>query len=113
MKGLYGLVAMQYRPAEAQAHFRSLPNGAPLILRRDPNNRFDPFAVQVWSGDFLIGFIKGSQVKPLAMAMDSAASAVSDELVAGGLKQGGPLISNLNAKLAIDGGKWPLVEVEE
>lgn len=106
MKGLYGLVAMQYRPAEAQAHFRSLPNGAPLILKRDPNNPKDPNAVQVWSGEYHIGYVKGSQVRPLALAMDAMPAA----------KAGAPqenIYRQKAAKLAIDGGKWPLVEVEE
>lgn len=106
MKGLYGLVAMQFRPADAQAHFRSLPNGAPLVLKRQPDNPKDPFAVQVWSGAHHIGYIKGNQVRPLAMAMDSMPAAL-----AGAPQEN--IYRQKAAKLAIDGGKWPLVEVEE
>lgn len=98
MKGLYGLVGMKFRTPADRVHLATLPNGSPLVLKREPNNEFDPFAVQVWSGEHHIGYIKGSQVRPLAMAMDNQISLMD------GLAYG---------KLAIDGGKWPLVEIEE
>jgi hypothetical protein len=98
LKGLYGLVGMKFRPQEARDHLAALPNGAPLVLKREPGNQHDRYAVQVWSGDVHIGYVKGSQVQPLAMAMDAALEPARDAWP---------------AKLAIDGGKWPLVEVEE
>jgi hypothetical protein len=99
VKSLYGLVGMKHRGTEALV--ASLPNGEPLLLVREPDNKFDRFAVQVWARGQHVGFIKGAQVKPLAIAMD-AAPVVSAAAPIG-----------KRAKLAIDGGKWPLVEVEE
>lgn len=83
-----------------------LPNGAPLALRREPNNPADPLAIEVWAnsddGPVHIGFLKASQGHALAQRMDRDA-ALSARLSSG--------VSEV--KLAIDGGKWPLVEVEE
>lgn len=107
-KVLYGLVGMQFRPPEVKAYFAKLPNGSPLTLIREPNNPHDPNAVQVWSGDVHIGYVKGSQVKPLALAMDAMPASMA------GLHDAGAKFTNtMHAKLAIDGGKWPLLEVEE
>ena len=107
LKGLYALVGMQFRPQEAKDHFAKLPNGAPLTLKREPTNQYDANAIQVWSGDFHIGFISSKVNKPLAMAMDAAVPTTID---------GQPnecALPSMPAKLAIDGGKWPLCEVEE
>lgn len=101
MKALYGLVGMKHRGTEALV--ASLPNGEPLTLVREPDNKVDGNAVQVWARATHVGYIKGSQVRPLAMAMDSAAAGKTAD--AHGFRR--------YAKLAIDGGKWPLVEVEE
>lgn len=106
MKGLYGLVGMKFRTPADRVHLATLPNGSPLVLKREPNNEFDPFAVQVWSGEHHIGYIKGSQVRPLAMAMDAMPSTIDGQPNESAL----PVMPG---KLAIDGGKWPLVEVEE
>lgn len=106
MKGLYALVGMQFRSPEERAHFATLPTGSPLMLKREPTNQYDSNAVQVWSGAFHIGFISSKQNKPLAMAMDAMPAAVA----------GAPVVNIYRqkaAKLAIDGGRWPLVEIEE
>ena len=95
MKGLYALVGMQFRPQDAKDHFAKLPNGAPLTLKREPTNQYDANAIQVWSEGFHIGFISSKVNKPLAMAMDAAPE------------------SPREAKLAIDGGRWPMVEINE
>lgn len=99
MKELFALVGMKYRPEEARKHFASLPNGAPLVLKREPLNQHDGFAVQVWSGDHMIGYVaKGpNQNQQLAMAMDRTPEA----------SEGAP------AKLAIDGWRWPLIQIGE
>ena len=94
------MVGMKHRGTEALV--ASLPQGEPLTLIREPDNKFDPNAVQVWAqtadGPVHIGYVRASQVRPLAMAMDALAPPL------------GKLI--LLAKLAIDGGRWPLVELE-
>jgi len=99
MKMLVALVGMKYQGGEAIV--AALPNGAPLVLKREPDNRFDPAAVQVWimkddgSEGRHVGYIKATQARPIAAYMDQAL-------------KGEPL----KAKLAVDGGRWPMVEVE-
>lgn len=101
-KLLIALVGMQLRPEGTKDFVASLPQGEPLTLRREPSNRFDPRAVQVWARGRHVGYLKGNQNKATSMAMDNAAAATGIAVTA----------LDMPAKLAIDGGKWPLVEVE-
>lgn len=103
MKGLYALAGLKHRPEVVKAHFATLKTGAPLTLRRDPGNQYDRNAVQVWSDDMMIGFIASKQNVKLAMAMDAMSPP----------REGINLFRPLPAKLAVDGGKWPLIEIEE
>lgn len=90
---LVALVGMKHRGTEALVD--ALPQGEPLTLIREADNRFDRFAVQVWARGVHVGFIKSAQVRPIAIAMDSNSLTTRD------------------ARLAIDGGKWPMVEIDE
>jgi hypothetical protein len=94
---MFGIVGMKHRPPLVQQHFNALPSGAPLLLKRDRENRFDRNAVQVWSGDHHVGYVKSEQVTPLAMAFDRA------------LPEG----TEVPAILRKEEGKWPLVEVPD
>ena len=110
MKSLVALVGMKHRGTEALVS--SLPRGEPLTLIREPDNPHDPNAVQVWARGQHVGFIKGSQVRPIAMAMDAKManrSPASD----GGIVPLGFDYLGMRAKLAIDGGRWPMVEIDE
>lgn len=100
-KTLVALVGMKHRGTEALA--TSLPRGEPLMLVREPSNEHDPNAVQVWARGVMLGFIKGSQVRPVALAMDNAAAQLGLPSKA----------ATMAATLAIDGGRWPMVEIEE
>lgn len=95
MKTLVALVGMKHRGTEALV--ASLPQGEPLTLIRERHNDFDPNAVQVWARDQHIGYLRATQVRPIAMAMDAALERST---------------TSFAAKLAIDGGKWPLVEID-
>lgn len=68
MKKHFAIVGMKHRNAEALV--ASLPPGEPLTLVREPNNKYDPNAVQVWARDQHVGYVKGTQARGLAMAMD-------------------------------------------
>lgn len=109
MKAMYGIVGTKFRPREAQDLFARLPSGAPLLLRREPTNEHDPFAVQVWAVEpktrdaILVGYVKGTQNRGIAMAMDRERA--KHPTLHG--------IWQVAGKLAVDGGKWPLVEVDE
>jgi HIRAN domain len=100
MKSLVALVGTKHRGEDAVALLRSLPNGSPLVLLRDARNAYDRNAVQVWTKDLkvLLGYVKASQNEAIATAIDARAD-----------NDGTPAIS---AKLAIDGGKWPMIEVD-
>lgn len=105
-KSLYALVGMKHRGTEALV--ASLPQGEPLTLLREPSNAHDRNAVQVWARGKLLGYVKGSQVAPLAARMDAAASTQNRPLPAGV-----HFTPPTPARLAIDGGRWPMVEVGE
>ena len=102
-KALYALVGMKHRGTEALV--ASLLAGEPLTLFREPANPYDPNAIQVWAKGRHVGFIKASQARDLARRMDIA---LEKERRAPNLD-----LLSTNGKLAIDGGKWPMVEVEE
>lgn len=69
MKSIYTLVGMKYRNTEKVV--ADMKRGTVLILRRDPNNRHDSNAVEVWCGDQHVAFIKGTEVAMLAREMDT------------------------------------------
>jgi hypothetical protein len=93
VKTLVALVGTKHRGSDAIALLASLPQGEPLTLIRDRDNQHDPHAVQVWARDRCVGFIKATQVRPIAARLDS--------------------MIETSAKLAFDGGNWPMVEIEE
>lgn len=99
MKTLVALVGTKYRGPEAVALLASLPQGEPLTLIREHDNQHDKNAIQVWARDQHIGYVPSSQNRELAMAMD-------------GVLAERPDATGFPARLAIDGGKQPLVEID-
>jgi hypothetical protein len=100
MKTLVALVGTKYRGQAMLDLLASLPQGEALTLVRERDNRFDRNAVQVWARGEHIGYVKGNQNRDLAMAMD-------------GVMRERPDVTGFPAKLAIDGGKQPMVEIDE
>lgn len=111
-KSLFALVGMKHRGTEALV--ASLPQGEPLTLVREPMNQYDSNAVQVWARGQHVGYCKASQVRPLALLMDrrdrERSLAAFDETSP---PREPPSNYTLAARLAIDGGKWPMIEVSE
>lgn len=99
MKSLVALVGTKFCGEEMMALLASLPQGEPLMLVREPGNKFDSNAVQVWARGFHIGYIKGTQNRQIARSLDSAADAAS-------------WLRGRSVKLAIDGGAQPMVEID-
>lgn len=97
---LYALVGMKHRNSEG--FVATLPNGEDLELVREPGNKFDPLAVQVWARGRHVGYVSAKQVKPLALAMDTRQRTfefASDQ-------------ARMPAKLhRSTAERWPLVEV--
>jgi HIRAN domain len=115
MKALVALVGMKHRGTEKLVE--SLPLGEPLTLIREPTNQYDANAVQVWARDQHVGYVKSSQNRDLAASMDRAGGPGMPMMDASGRIQcDGQAVrwvaAPKKAKLAIDGGKWPMVEVE-
>jgi hypothetical protein len=100
MKTLVALVGTRWRGDDMVALLKSLPQGEPLALIREPTNAVDAAAIQVWARDQHIGFVKGTQNRHLAAKMDR-----NPDFRAA-------MSSGLRCKLAIDGGKQPMVEID-
>src|SRR5258708_5796080 len=64
----FALVGMRARAAEALVNNR--PEGEYVDLVREPDNRYDRFAVQVWARGRHVGYIAATQVRPVALAME-------------------------------------------
>lgn len=77
MKSIYRIVGEKHHPGAAEI-IRGLKTGAKITLAREPQNKFDKFAVRVYAhvtehgkdGLRMIGFILGKQVQPLAAHID-------------------------------------------
>jgi hypothetical protein len=100
MKSLVALVGTKFRGPDMVALLASLPNGEPLMLIREPTNKFDPRAVQVWARGQHLGYVKSNQNAQIATRMDRARADADDDV-------------RFKGKLAIDGGKQPMVEIDE
>lgn len=110
----FALVGMKHRGAEA--FVAELPPDEPLTLVREPGNRFDRNAVQVWARGRHVGYISKDQNAALAMFIDShghlwpnAKLLALDELPAGT-----PTMTTgkgIDARLHKGSNTWPLVEL--
>lgn len=95
MKSLIALVGMKHRPGMTSLVARCAA-GEPLTLVRDYKNIYDRNAVMVFARGEHVGFLKATQNRAIADRLDAL-----------------PADAVITAKLAIDGGKWPMVEIEE
>ena len=107
MKAFYGLVGMKHRNAEALV--ASLPNGEPLTLIREPGNKYDANAVQVWARGQFIGYIgrgrkpgpkyaPGNENEPIARYFDEAIAACNSKDIFMPAK----FISGSNPRVAVE-----------
>jgi hypothetical protein len=75
----YPVVGMGYRPADDQIAYNALEEGARLVLEREPDNQFDPFAIKVLipedeasgTGYFHVGYIPAKIAAKLAPRLDA------------------------------------------
>ena len=68
------LAGARFRPAEAQAVVLELEPDATLDLVREPENPYDPNAIQVHSDEHFIGFVAKQVAEDLAPLMDAGES---------------------------------------
>ena len=64
----YSIVGIEHRKAEA--FVKAQPAGCDAVLRREPNNPFDPSAVGVWIDGKHVGYIPKNQNVKLARRID-------------------------------------------
>jgi HIRAN domain-containing protein len=99
------LVGMKHRERESGvgivALVASLPTGEDLELVREPDNKYDRFAVQVWARGHHVGYIAAAQNRELATMLDARAA----KFPLGGERARTP------AKLYVSSKGAPLVEV--
>lgn len=109
MLSLIALVGTKFRGPDIIHLVASLPNGEPLTLIRERGNAHDPNAVQVWARNQHVGYLKGSQNKDIAMAMDRAQklAGVHDNVV--------PISGQMTTRavLRVTADRWPMVEIDE
>lgn len=113
-KSLVALVGMKHRGTEALV--ASLPAGEVVRLVPEPTNKFDRDAVMVWARGEHVGYLKASQIKGLSRRIQEKGDPWALARPIGALSEfGGVVTTHMTFKgiLSIDGGKWPLVEIEE
>lgn len=64
------LMGSAFRPKEVREYLLTLPLGTRLTLVREPDNKFDSNAIQVFEQDILIGLIDRQAASELASRMD-------------------------------------------
>lgn len=72
MKGIYPIIGAKFRGARAEDMIRDLAKGEPLVLERDPGNKFDQNAVKVIARGEHVGFVPRGLAAKLAFDMDRA-----------------------------------------
>ncbi len=102
MKSLYTLVGMKHRGTEKLV--AGLPNGEPLTLIRERDNRFDANAVQVWAREQHVGYVKATENADLALRLDRMAVVVPGPTGLAAPKQ--------ISAILVQTRWWPQVEVE-
>ena len=65
----YLIVGMRYRGMED--FVKGLPAGEPLVLAREPDNKYDFRAVQVWARGKMVGYISKEQNFALSKFIDN------------------------------------------
>lgn len=93
MTKTYTMVGMQHRGSEAIVG--SLRHYEPLLLLREPGNKFDRNAVQVWARGQHVAFIPKKENVALAALMDERGRSIQD--------------FKMNARFIL--GKWPRLEI--
>lgn len=109
----YSIVGMNHQGTEAIV--AELKPGTAVTLVREPDNKFDAFAVAVWVAGVHVGYIPKSHNKPLAAKIDA-----DGELTAiMGMDEGGGNVQTgrgkaINAKFVRSPNSgYPMVEVGE
>lgn len=69
MVSTYAIVGSEHAGVKV-SFILDMEHRTPLVLRRDPKNKFDKNAIEVYWQDQRIGFVKATQAAKLARRMD-------------------------------------------
>lgn len=114
----YALVGMKHRGAED--FVKNLPPDEPLTLVREPGNKYDPNAVQVWARGRHVGYVPKTQNAVLAKFIDDNGSPTDATKLLGmdaaagtaAAQATGPALGNaVAARLHLGSNTYPLIEV--
>jgi hypothetical protein len=106
----FAIVGMKHRgTVELLA---SLPPDEPMSLVREPDNKFDPDAVQVWARGRHIGYVPKTQNAVLARFIDATGKPTAIM----GMDAGGANVEfakgkSVDARLHLGSNTYPLVEI--
>ena len=64
------IAGVQFRPLEAKESFKGQEVGDELLLEREPDNKYDPNAVKILSGEFHVGYVPKKFSSEVAALMD-------------------------------------------
>ena len=113
----YAIVGMKHRGAEALV--ASLPPDEPLLLIREPDNKFDPNAVQVWARGRHVGYVPKTQNAVLAKFIDDVGIPTDPKVLLGiaadsqtAAAQTDPAHGKaVPARLHVGSNTFPLIEI--
>lgn len=106
----YALVGMKHRGTEQLV--ADLPPDAPLTLVREPDNKYDRNAIQVWANGRHVGFISKDQNAVLAQFIDAMGKTTAIMgFDAGGGNAESARGKSVDARLHKGNNTWPLVEI--
>jgi hypothetical protein len=114
-RNLYAVVGMQHQGKDVMALLRSLPNNHPVVLIRDPNNKWASNAVQVWVDDRMVGFVPKTQNAVLSKFIDDTGDLKTLPTPVVAIDAAMPVATtvtkSIRARLHWGGNEHPLVEV--
>ncbi len=109
----YAIVGMKHRGAEALV--ASLPPDEPLTLVREPGNRSDPNAVQVWARGKHVGYVPKTQNAVLARFIDANGKPWTAPMPVLALDAPMPnsveVFRAVDARLHLGSNQYPLIEI--
>lgn len=109
----YALVGMKHQGAEALV--ASLPPDEPLVLVREPDNRFDRNAVQVWARGQHVGYVPKTQNAVLAQFIDAMGRPWTKPRPVLALDAPSPISIEVHkavdARLHLGSNTYPLIEI--
>lgn len=93
-----------------QAILKTCSSGDPLVLKREPKNKYDRNAIAVFRGTDQLGYLSKEVAEELAKVMDSGKELTANILEISGGEKGKP---TLGCNVQIFGATWDYDEDED